>query len=166
MRLRLSPDKLRSLASRLRDRGAPPSVARPLDADPIGTMLIEEYGPLCEVMFLAMEADGKLAQAEVDVVRGALRELDDRIRTAHFKTMLERAEERLAAEGVSARLRAVARAFEDDPVRGEVAYVLASAIAYADDEITMDESSFLNDLAEALGIDDARSEQLQRLLLG
>jgi len=141
-------------------------MAAPLGEDPYSAMLIEEYGPLCEVMFLAMGADGKLEQAEVDVIRGALRELDDRIRTHHFKAMVELAEQRFAAEGASARLSAVARAFEEDPVRGEVGYVLASAIAYADDEVSREESSFLNDLADALGIDEARAEQLQRLLLG
>jgi len=166
MRLRLSAEKLQSLSERLRERGAPASVARPSIADAEASMLVEEYGPLCEVMFLAMSADGRVEQAETDVLRGALRELDDRIRTHHFKAMLELAEQKLAAEGQSARLSAIGRAFEEDPVRGEVGYVLASAVAYADDEVSMDESSFLNDLADALGIDDARSEHLQRFLLG
>jgi uncharacterized tellurite resistance protein B-like protein len=128
-------------------------------------MLLTEYGPLCEVMYLAMSADGDVAQSETEVLRGALRELDDRIRTHHFGAMLRLAEERAAAEGRGARLAAVARDLEEDPVRGEVAYVLASAIAYADKEMSMDENAFLNDLADALGIDDARSEHLQRLLL-
>jgi uncharacterized membrane protein YebE (DUF533 family) len=60
----------------------------------------------------------------------------------------------------------VAAELQDDPVRGEVSYVLASAIAYADSDVSMAESVFLNDLADALGIDEARSEELQRLLLG
>lgn len=163
--LRLSPEKIRALAGRLRERGAPPSVARPTMADPETEMLLHEYGPLCEVMFLAMSADGRVEQAERDVIRGALRELDDRIRTPHFGAMLRRAEQRLEVEGQSTRLRAVAKELADDPVRGEVSYVLASAIVYADDDVTMEENSFLNDLAEALGIDDSRTEELQRLLL-
>jgi uncharacterized membrane protein YebE (DUF533 family) len=164
--LRLSPEKLRKLSARLQDRGAPASMVRPPSGNDIETeMLLAEYGPLCEVMSLAMSADGKLEQAESDVIRGALRELDDRIRTSHFGMMLKSAEERLATEGVQARLRALARDFGPDPVRGEVGYVLASAVAYADDEMSMEENMFLNDLAEALDIDDARSEELQRLLL-
>ena len=163
--LRLSAEKLRARSERLRERGAPPSVARPSSGDPEATMLLTEYGPLCEVMYLAMSADGDVAQAETEVLRGALRERDDRIRTHHFGTMLRLSEERSAAEGRSARLAAVARDLAEDPVRGEVAYVLASAIVYADKEMSMDENAFLNDLAEALGIDDARSEYLQRLLL-
>jgi uncharacterized membrane protein YebE (DUF533 family) len=164
--LRLSPEKIRALADRLRQRGAPASTARPSPVVHDAAMLVREYGPLCEVMFLAMSADGGISQAERDVIRGALRELDDRIRTTHFGEMLRLAEERFAAEGRDARLAAIAREMEDDPVRGEVGYVLAAAIAYADDDISMEENAFLNDLATALGIDEAREERLQRLLLG
>ena len=128
-------------------------------------MLLLEYGPLCEVMFLAMSVDGAIEQAERDVLRGALRELDDRVRTTHFGAMLRKAEESLVAEGHAARLRAVAKQLNEDPVRAEVGYILASAIAYADKDMSMAENDFLNDLADALGIDEARSEELQRLLL-
>jgi uncharacterized membrane protein YebE (DUF533 family) len=164
--LRLGPDKIRALSERLKDRGAPNSVVRaPGGGDPETEMLLFEYGPLCEVMFLAMSADSAIDQAERDVMRGALRELDDRIRTTHFGAMLRKAEESLAAQGHAARLRAVAKQLNEDPVRAEVGYVLASAITYADKDISMAENAFLNDLADALGIDDARSEELQRLLL-
>jgi uncharacterized membrane protein YebE (DUF533 family) len=164
--LRLSPDKIRALSDRLRDRGAPNSVVRtPGGGDPETEMLLLEYGPFCEVMFLAMSADGAITQAERDVLRGALRELDDRIHTTHFGAMLRKAEENFAAEGHATRLRAVAKQLNEDSVRAEVGYILASAIAYADKDMSMEENAFLNDLADALGIDDARSEQLQRLLL-
>ncbi len=165
--LKLSPEKLKALSERLQDRGAPASKVRPIveGQDPVAEMLLAEYGPMCEVMFLAMSADGQIDQAEKDVIRGALRELDDRIRTTHFDAMLERAAKLLAEEGPSERLRAVAKDMADDPIRGEVSYVLAAAIAYADNDVSMDENSFLNDLADAFGIDESRSEQLQRLLL-
>jgi uncharacterized membrane protein YebE (DUF533 family) len=164
--LRLGPDKIRVLSERLRERGAPNSIVRePGGGDPETEKVLLEYGPLCEVMFLAMSADGTIDQAERDVLRGALRELDGRIRSTHFGTMLSNAEENLAHEGHATRLRAVAKQLNEDPVRAEVGYVLASAIAYADQDVSMAENAFLNDLADALGIDDARSEQLQRLLL-
>ncbi len=163
--LRLSPEKIQALSERLRERGAPPSVVRAPGDDAESEMLIQEYGPLCEVMFLAMSADGAIEQAEIDVLRGALRELDSRIHTRHFAAMLRSAEERHAVDGGAARIAALAREFSEDPVRGEVGYVLASAIAYADKDVSMSENVFLDDLAAALGIDDARSEELQRLLL-
>lgn len=155
------------MRDRLRDRGAPASVvpSPAMMADPEGTFLLGEYGPLAEVMYLMMAADGSVAQAERDVIRGALRELDDRIRSAHFLAMLEAAEKRAADEGASSRLLAVARELREDPIRGEIAFVLASAVAFADDTITSDENILLNDLADALGIDEARSEELMRQLI-
>jgi tellurite resistance protein len=43
--------------------------------------------------------------------------------------------------------------------------VLACAVAFADEEVTSDENSLLNDFADALGIDEARSEELMRMLV-
>lgn len=166
--IRLLPETVRGMRDRLRDRGAPASVARPspmMMADPEAAFLLEEYGPLAEVMYLVMAADGDVAQSERDVIRGALRELDDRIHSAHFVAMLERAEKNAAEEGASARLSSVARAMRDDPVRGEIAYVLACAVAFADDTITSSENLLLDELAEALGIDEAQSEALMRQLI-
>jgi tellurite resistance protein len=166
--IRILPDTLMELRNRLRDRGAPASVARPsaqVLQDPQSAFLLEEYGPLAEVMYLVCAADGHVAQAERDVIRGALRELDDRLRSAHFLAMIERAEKLAGEEGVSSRLAAVARAMRDDPVRGEVAFVLACAVAFADDAVTSDENSLLNDFADALGIDEAKSEELMRMLV-
>jgi uncharacterized membrane protein YebE (DUF533 family) len=155
------------MRDRLRDRGAPASVARPGGSlDEIETQtILEGYGPLCEAMFLMMRADGNIGTEERDVLRGALRELDDRIRTAHVDRMIAQAEQDLAASSVDARVRSLAAAFTEDPIRGEVAFVLAAAVAFADDRIAPEENSFLNDFAEALGIDDARSEELMRSLI-
>lgn len=166
--IRILPDTLAVLRNRLRDRGAPASVARPSTQalqDPESAFLLEEYGPLAEVMYLVMAADGHVAQAERDVIRGALRELDDRLRSTHFLAMIEAAEKLAAEQGPSARLTAVARAMSGDPVRGEVAFVLACAVAFADDTVTFDENSLLNDFADALGIDEAKSEELMRMLV-
>ena len=124
-----------------------------------------QYGPLCEAMFLMMRADGDVDQAERDVIRGALRELDDRVRTAHIDRMIEDAEAAYDRDGAASRVRTVATAMADDPVQGEVAFVLAAAVAFADSRIAPEENTLLNDMAEALGIDDARSEELMRLLV-
>lgn len=165
--LQLNSKNLLAMRDRLRERGAPASVAAPgLSMDDVESqMLIDEYGPLCETMFLMMVADGDVAGAERDVLRGALRDLDDRIRTAHVEHMITAAEKALGESSQYERIRAIGSKLREDPVRGEVAYVLATAIAFADDEIAPDENSLLNDLAEALGIDDAQSEALMRLLI-
>lgn len=164
--LRLGELAARTLASRLRERGAPPSTARPGSPDEVeSALVIEEYGPLCEVMYLVMVSDGEVAAAELDVLRGALRRLDEGVRSHHFAVMLKNAETHLAADGAEARLRAVARELAADPVRAEVAYALAAAVAWADDDVSTSENSLLEDLAEELGITEARSEELLRLLL-
>ncbi len=49
---------------------------------------------------------------------------------------------------------------KDDPARAEVAFVLAAAIAFADNAIADAENDTLNELAEGLGIDDARATEL------
>lgn len=163
----LKTETLAILRDKLRDRGAPPTVARPGGdpRDPAFAYLVDEYGPLVELMFLVMSADGEVAQSEREVLRGALRELDDRVRSTHFAAMLKAAEDALASEGPSTRMYAVAKVLRDDPIRTEVAYVLAAAVAFADDRITTEENSLLNDLADALGIDEAKSEELMRTLL-
>ncbi len=163
--LKLGEHAARTLSDRLRERGAPMSIKRPDGLDEIDdAILIEEYGPLCEVMYLLMIADGEVAQSERDVLRGAFRQLDDRIHARHFASMLKNAEARHAADG-DTRLRAVAAELAPDPVRAEVAYVLAAAVAWADDDVTMSENTALEDLAEALGVGEARTEELLRLLL-
>jgi uncharacterized membrane protein YebE (DUF533 family) len=142
-------------------------VARPgisLD-DPETMSMTLTYGPLTEVMYLMMRADGEVDQAERDVIRGALRELDDRIHTPHVDRMIEDAAAAFERDGGPTRIRTVATAMVEDPVQGEVAFVLASAVAFADSRIAPEENTLLNDLAEALDIDDARSEELMRLLL-
>jgi tellurite resistance protein len=165
--IKLHTETLHAMRDRLRDRGAPASVARPGASleDIESQALLEDYGPLCEAMFLMMMADGDVGPEERDVLRGALRELDDRIRTAHIEQMISLAEQELAASSSDARLRVVATRLGEDPVWAEVGFVLAAAIAFADDRIVPDENTLLNDLAEALGIDDARSEALMRSLI-
>lgn len=164
--LKLGEHAARTLSARLRDRGAPASLRKPDGLDALDdAVLIEEYAPLCEVMYLLMIADGEVAESERDVLRGALRRLDDRIHARHFASMLKRAEQRHAEDGADARLRAVAAELAPDPVRAEVAYVLAAAVAWADDDVTISENSALEDLADALGVGEARTEELLRLLL-
>ena len=120
-----------------------------------------EFGPICEAMYLMMSADGSIGDVERDVLKGALRNLSqDSVRTAHIDAMLEQAAKQVAEQGRDARLREVIAALQDDPARGEVAFVLAAAIAFADNAIADEENETLNMFAEGLGIDDARANEL------
>lgn len=120
-----------------------------------------EYGPLCEAMYLMMSADGSVGDEERDVLKGALRNLaGDAIRSAHIEHMLGAAEENVKHTGRDKRLVEVAAEMKADKARAEVAFVLAAAIAFADNAIADEENETLNSLAEGLGIDEARANEL------
>jgi tellurite resistance protein len=120
-----------------------------------------EYGPLCEAMYLMMSADKSISVAERDVLRGALRELSDgSVRSSHIDAMLEQAEKDVGSDGRARRLEVVSAALRGDVSRSEVAFVLAAAIALADGAVADEENEVLNDLAERLGIDEAKADSL------
>jgi hypothetical protein len=74
--------------------------------------------------------------------------------------MLDAAGKRVAEEGREARLQAVVESLHEDAARAEVAFVLAAAIAFADNAIADEENETLNSLAEGLGIDEGRANEL------
>ena len=123
--------------------------------------MVAEYGPLCEAMYLMMSADGKVGNEERDVLRGALRNLaGEAIRSAHIEHMLELAVTNVGEQGRTERMNDVVLQLKSDKPRGEVAFVLAAAIAFADNAIADEENETLNAFAEGLGIDEARANQL------
>jgi tellurite resistance protein len=160
----LSNSTLARLRDQLRERGRRPSVAPPPDATPEAVELLHvvaEYGPLCEAMYLMMSADGKVTTDERDVLRGALRNLSgDALRGAHVEALLDGALQNVKTHGRDARMQEVINQLHEDAPRAEVAFVLAAAIAFADNAIADQENETLNAFAEGLGIDDSRANQL------
>jgi tellurite resistance protein len=161
----LSNSTLVRLRDQLQARGQRPSivVAEP-GASPDAAELmnvIGEYGPLCEAMYLMMSADGEISSDEREVLKGALRNLSgDGVRSVHIEAMLDEATKKCEAVGRDARMKEVVAALHDDRGRAEVAFVLAAAVAFADSAIADEENETLNDLAEGLGIDEARANTL------
>ena len=133
-----------------------------LSADAMETLaLVTEFGPLCEAMYLMMSADGTVSSEEREVLKGALRNLsEDRLRTVHIESMLEAASKKVGEEGRETRMREIIEALHEDRARSEVAFVLAAAIAFADNAIADEENETLNQLAEGLGIDEERANEL------
>jgi len=120
-----------------------------------------EYGALCEAMYLMMAADGRVLIVEREVLKGALRELsDDTVRGLHVEAMIDSASKRLATDGRDARLHAVVESLQQDPVKAEVAIVLAAAIAFADGDFAPEEDDMLQALADGLGVEEARVNEL------
>ena len=163
--IRLKPAALASLRNRLTDRGLRPSIVMPADAkttadELLGEALTSEYGPFCDAMYMTMAADRKIDGAERDVIRGALRELDDRIRSSHIESMLAASQHALESEGRARRLQVIGEALTDERPRAEAAFLLAAAVAYADNEIAPEENEVLQELTRALGIDLSRAHEL------
>jgi tellurite resistance protein len=161
----LSNSTIVRLRDQLKARGQRPSLVAPepnLSPESLELLALSaEYGPLCEAMYLMMTADGTVGAEEREVLKGALRNLsNDAVRTAHVDAMLLAADQRVAEEGRDRRLQEVVASLREDPARAEVAFVLAAAIAFADNAIADEENETLNGLAEGLGIDEARANEL------
>lgn len=162
----LSNSTLARLRDQLRERGQRPSLVLPnlqaLSPDAAALLATTtEYGPLCEAMYLMMSADGHITNNERDVLKGALRSLsDDAVPSAHIEAMLDAAGRNVAEFGREARLEEVVEQLQDDPARAEVAFVLAAAIAFADNAIADEENETLSQFAEGLGIDEGRADTL------
>ena len=161
----LSNSTVARLRDQLQARGQRPSLVAPeanLTADAVEMLnIVAEYGPLCEAMYLMMSADGAVGTEEREVLKGALRNLSsDAIRGVQIDSMLEDAVKRVETDGRDARLKEVVASLHEDKARAEVAFVLAAAIAFADNAIADEENDTLNSLAEGLGIDEARANQL------
>lgn len=160
----LSNSTIARLRDQLRARGQRPSIALTGAVSPEAAELMgvaTEYGPIIEAMYLMMSADGKITNDERDVLKGALRNLSgDTIRSVHIEAMLDQAAKHVAEQGRDARLRDVIEHLHEDGARAEVAFVLAAAIAFADNAIADEENETLNALAEGLGIDDSRANEL------
>jgi uncharacterized tellurite resistance protein B-like protein len=161
----LSNSTLARLRDQLRTKGQRPSVVAPspnMTPDAVEMMqILAEYGPLAEAMYLMMSADGKVTNDEREVLKGALRNLSaDGLRSAHIEALLEAAAKNVAEQGRDKRMSDVIATLHEDKVRGEVAFVLAAAIAFADNAIADEENETLNTMAEGLGIDEARANEL------
>jgi tellurite resistance protein len=163
--IRLTPEALQRIRDHLLEVGQPPSVhflkATP-DDDPFAgdPDAKRRFEALFEAMYLMMVADGQVAESEREVLRGAVRSLTlNTVRSVHIDKLLEHCDER-AAEGPSARIRALAPTLSEDPALAEAAFSLASAVAFADNSIDDSENELINELAEALGIETERAEEL------
>ncbi|MBW2522894.1 MAG: TerB family tellurite resistance protein [Deltaproteobacteria bacterium] len=161
----LTQSTLARLRDRLQERGQRPSIVLPGTKLPESTLellhVTAEYGALCEAMYLMMAADGRVLTVEREVLKGALRELsDDTVRGVHIEAMIDAASKRLVTDGREARMQAVVESLQQDPVRAEVAIVLAAAIAFADGDFAPEENDILQQLAQGLGLSPERVNEL------
>ena len=167
--IKLQPKTLERIRDHFREVGQPASVAftrippadDPFAGDPDAKRRFEA---LFEAMFLMIAADGNISDEEREVLRGAVRGLtDNAVRSVHIDKLMDECKAR-AAEGREVRLKAIAPTLQEDPALVEAAFSLSAAIAFADSDITDEENELINDLAEVLGIEGDRAEELLNLL--
>jgi len=160
----LSNSTIARLRDQLQARGQRPSIVSDPSMPPESVelmTLLAEYGPLCEAMYLMMSADGTISSEEREVLKGALRNLSgDTIRGAQIESMLDHAGKQVVEHGRDKRMQEVVHTLKEDKARAEVAFVLAAAIAFADNAIADEENETLKALAEGLGIDENRANEL------
>jgi tellurite resistance protein len=163
----LSNSAVARLRDRLREQGQRPSIVVSAPAATLTPEAAEllnvaaEYGAFGEAMYLMMSADGKITDDEREVLTGALRSLSgDTVRSAHIEALLDQAAKHVAEQGRDARMRDVVERLHEDPARAEVAFMLAAAVAFADNAIADEENETLVAFAEGLGIDEVRANEL------
>ena len=161
----LSNSTVARLRDQLQARGQRPSLVAPeanLTADAVEMLnIVAEYGPLCEAMYLMMSADGTVGtrSARSSRARSATSRATPSAARKSSRCSTT-AGKRVAEEGRDARMKEVVASLHEDKARAEVAFVLAAAIAFADNAIADEENETLNELAEGLGIDEARANEL------
>ena len=121
---------------------------------------------LLEVMTIAACVDGKMAPDESH-------QLCEQIRATPGFTHLDnhalaRTVEgfvlRIAAEGIPARVRTIAKAIGDDMEAREEAFALATLFVLFDGEVGDEEQEFLELLQKALPLSDERASHISSLL--
>lgn len=129
------------------------------------TEALGRVDPVAEAMFLMMASDGSLAEEELDVVRGAIRDLTSSVlRSGTIRVMLESYTDKLAREGWDARLKVVSEKLLHDTSSAETAYGLVAAVALADEEVTIEENELIDRLGEHLGLTDQRCCELLEII--
>jgi len=156
---RLTNDRLVALRDELQRRGQRRSMVFPSAAPDVveAISIAEEYGSLCEAMFLVMAVERRMLNVQRSLLRGALDIISSgRVRTAHMEAMLDAAAKRLAEDGFEKRCQRVIESLAGDPVRAETTLVLAAAVAAADGKVTAVEQQLLDRFTKGLGIDPSR----------
>jgi tellurite resistance protein len=161
----ISQERLEDLRELLRSRGQRPSLVISTGAQNLplaeAMEIVEEFGSICEAMFLLMAADRRVTNAGRELLRGALDVVSNgRVRTIHMDAMLDASARRVAKDGIETRLTKVVRSLADDPARAEVTLVLGAALAAADGDVSPARRTILERMAKDLEIEPDRAEAI------
>jgi tellurite resistance protein len=164
---KLPTARLLALRDELQRRGQRRSMVFPSAAPNVveAVAVVEEYGALCEAMFLVMAVEKRMLNVQRELIRGALDVLSNgRVRSSNMDAMLDAASKHLVEDGNELRCQRIIDALRDDPVRAETLLVLAGAIAAADGKISDSEQALLDRFVEGLGAGQDRLSGILREL--
>jgi tellurite resistance protein len=155
----LSPDriqKLKTLAAGGRSAHATVTAADPGFAS---RGISSERDAIVEAMFLLAAVDGDISAAEIRQFGKAASQVADGLSDEQLDSLVSDVADALRREGWDRRLRAAADALRGKP-SAEIAYRLATAVAFVDDEVAHAEAAALDALAAALGLSAERAHEL------
>jgi tellurite resistance protein len=110
-------------------------------------------------MFLMAAADGEVSPEEMQHFAGSIESLVEGASEADLDGMLAEMGALLEEEGWERRSRAVAKALKGKP-GAEIAFRLATAVAFVDDAVAPEESDALDEMAMAMDISSDRAHEI------
>lgn len=168
--IKIDTTAIGALRDRLLEAGGAPSVMltedvamraaqpHPMEGDDEAIALFEA---VFDAMYVMVAADGVIGETEKDALRGAIRELTaGAVRSATIDAMCVEAAASIKEHGAKARLEWAAKKLKPHRVAAEAGFVMAAAMAFADNEIADEENETLNQFAELLEIDTDRANEL------
>jgi tellurite resistance protein len=114
---------------------------------------------ILEAMFLMAVADGEVSDDEMQRFADSIESLVEDASEADLEGMLAEMSSLLEEEGRERRSRAVAKALKGKPA-AEVAFRLATAVAFVDDSVAQEESELLDEMALAMDISTERAHEI------
>jgi uncharacterized membrane protein YebE (DUF533 family) len=126
----------------------------------------EARNALVEVMTIAACIDGMLEEGEARALAMQILATPgfEHIDGEMLGKTVEAVALQVAAEGIPARLRAIAKAIGDDPRTREEAFALATLFVLFDGEVGDDEQEFIEVLQKELHISDDQASHITSLL--
>lgn len=119
----------------------------------------DEASSILEAMFLMAAADGEVSPEEMQRFAGSIESIVQGASEADLEGMLAEMGALLEEEGWERRSRAVAKALKGKP-GAEIAFRLATAVAFVDDAVAPEESSALDEMAMAMDISNDRAHEI------
>src|SRR6478735_11026656 len=114
---------------------------------------------ILEAMFLMAAADGEVSPEEMQHFANSMESIMEGASEADLEGTLADMSALLQEEGWERRSRAVAKALKGKPA-AEIAFRLATAVAFVDDAVAPEESNALDEMAMEMDISNDRAHEI------